>query len=298
MEAPLIATLESGGTKMVAALASGPDDILVRERIPTTTPDETISRLVAFFTNAASQFRSPQALSIGTFGPADLNSESPTYGHITTTPKPDWSHTDLLGPLQQSLKVPAIFDTDVDAALFGEVTWGAAQGLKNAAYFTIGTGIGGAVMIDGKLIHGAGHPEMGHMRLKRHPDDSFEGHCPFHKDCLEGLASGSALGNRWETSAEELPPDHPAWTIEADYLAQACLNVLMIAPPQKIILGGGVMHQEHLFPLVRKRLAELLQNYLSFPELEDMDAFIVPPALGDNAGLLGCVALGQRLLSS
>lgn len=296
MHGPFIATLESGGTKMVAALASGPDDILVRKRIPTTAPDETISALVNFFTQASSQFGQPEALAIGTFGPADLNPDSPTYGHITTTPKPGWSHTNLLGPLQKALDVPAIFDTDVDAALFGEVTWGAAKGLKNAAYFTIGTGIGGAVMINGHLIHGAGHPEMGHMRLKRHSDDHFEGHCPFHKDCLEGLASGPAIQNRWQSPAEDLAPDHAAWNIQADYLAQACLNVLMIAPPQKIILGGGVMHQAHLFPLVRERLTDLLQGYLSYPELEDMDDFIVPPALGDNAGLLGCVALGQRLL--
>lgn len=296
MHGPLIATLESGGTKMVAALASGPDDILVRKRIPTTAPDETISALVNFFTQASSQFGQPEALAIGTFGPADLNPDSPTYGHITTTPKPGWSHTNLLGPLQKALDIPAIFDTDVDAALFGEVSWGAAKGLKNAAYFTIGTGIGGAVMINGHLIHGAGHPEMGHMRLKRHADDDFEGHCPFHKDCLEGLASGPAIQNRWQSPAEDLAPDHAAWNIQADYLAQACLNILMIAPPQKIILGGGVMHQAHLFPLVRERLTDLLQSYLSYPELKDMDDFIVPPALGDNAGLLGCVALGQRLL--
>lgn len=283
---------------MVAALASGPDNILVRERIPTTTPNETIARLVSFFTHASSRHGEPQALVIGTFGPADLNSNSPTYGHITTTPKPSWSHTDLLGPIQKALDVPAVFDTDVDAALYGEATWGAAQGLKNAAYFTIGTGIGGAVMINGQLIHGAGHPEMGHMRVKRHPDDQFTGACPFHKDCLEGLASGTSINKRWQISAEDLAPDHAAWTIEADYLAQACLNVLMIAPPQKIILGGGVMHQAHLFPLVRKRLAELLQDYLSYPGLENLDDFIVPPALGDNAGLLGCVALGQVLLKS
>jgi fructokinase len=296
MHGPLIATLESGGTKMVAALASGPDDILVRKRIPTTAPDETISALVSFFTQASSQFGQPEAMAIGTFGPADLNPDSPTYGYITTTPKARWSNTNLLGPLQKALDVPAIFDTDVDAALFGEVTWGAAKGLKNAAYFTIGTGIGGAVMINGHLIHGAGHPEMGHMRLKRHADDHFEGHCPFHKDCLEGLASGPAIQNRWQSPAEDLAPDHAAWNIQADYLAQACLNVLMIAPPQKIILGGGVMHQAHLFPLVREHLTDLLQGYLSYPELADMDDFIVPPALGDNAGLLGCVALGQRLL--
>lgn len=277
---------------MVAGLASGPDHILVRERIPTTTPEETIPSLLSFF-QKHQQNHKVEALAVGTFGPADINPDSPRYGHLTATPKPNWRNADLLGPLRVALGVPAVFDTDVNAALFGEVQWGAARGLSHAAYFTIGTGIGGAVMIDGRVIHGVGHTEMGHMRVRRHADDTFEGSCPFHKDCLEGLASGPAIEKRWSTSAEELPPDHPAWEIEAAYLAQACLNVLTIAPPQRIILGGGVMHQEHLCPLVGEHLKKQLNGYLKLPE-----DFIMPPALGDNAGLLGCVALGQTLLTS
>jgi len=282
---------------MVAALASGPDDIRARKRIPTTTPEETIAALLDFYREAIAEHGAPEALAIGTFGPADIDATSESYGLITATPKPGWSDTDLLGPLREGLKLPAIFDTDVNAALFGEARWGAARGFKDAAYFTIGTGIGGAVMIGGRLIHGMGHTEMGHMRVKRHADDFFKGHCPFHEDCLEGLASGSAIGARWETPADELAPDHEAWALEADYLAQACLNLLMIAPPARIILGGGVPHQKHLFPLIRVALKSHLKGYLAHPSLQgDLSEFIVPPALGDDAGLLGCVALGQKFL--
>ena len=278
---------------MVAGLASGPGHIFARERIPTTTPEETIPALIEFFQKAVTDHGPAEALAVGTFGPADIDPESSRWGFITETPKPGWRNTDLLGSLGEALEVPSVFDTDVNAALYGEAEWGAAQGLKHAAYFTVGTGIGGAVMIDGQLIHGMGHTEMGHMRVRRHDDDFFEGGCPFHQDCLEGLASGPAIEQRWGTSPENLPPDHQAWVIEADYLAQACLNVLTIAPPQRVILGGGVMHQEHLLPLVRERLVEHLNGYLEIPA-----DFIVSPALGDDAGLLGCVALGRKILSS
>jgi fructokinase len=298
MSRPLIATLESGGTKMVAALARGPGEILCRERIPTTTPGETISRLVAFFTQVSAELEKPEALAVGTFGPADLDPSSSTYGFITATPKPHWTQSDLLGPIQKALGVPAVFETDVAASLYGEATWGAAKGMKHAAYFTVGTGIGGAVMIDGEILHGIGHPEMGHMRVSRHSKDDFKGSCPFHVDCLEGMAAGTSMSQRWNLPAEELPVDHPAWEIEASYLAQACLNLLMIAPPERIILGGGVMHQEQLFPLVRAGLSRLLDGYLAYEQLRGSLAdFIVPPALGDDAGVLGCVALGQRLLA-
>lgn len=297
MSQPLIATLESGGTKMVAALARGPGEILCRERIPTTAPEETISRLLAYFGEVTPKHGQPEALVVGTFGPADLDPGSGTYGYITSTPKPGWSQTDLLGPLRKALGVPVVFETDVAASLFGEATWGAAKGMGNAAYFTVGTGIGGGLMLNGEIVHGIGHPEMGHMRVARHPEDSFQGSCPFHGDCLEGLASGTSMNERWQVPAETLAEDHLAWEFEAYYLAQACLNLLMIAPPERIILGGGVMHQEHLFPKVRRELAQLLNGYLGYEQLQDkMDSFVLAPALGDNAGVLGCVALGQRLL--
>lgn len=300
MNRPLIATLESGGTKMVAGLASGPDDIRLRERIPTTTPKETISALVRFFQKATREHGAVEALGVGTFGPADLNMRSEQFGYITRTPKAGWSFTDLLGPLREALgDIPAAFETDVNASLFGEVRWGAARGERNAAYFTVGTGIGGGLMLNGELVHGTGHPEMGHMGVcVDSKKDPFEGVCPFHGHCLEGMASGPALEKRWGRPGHELPPKHPAWELQADYLAQACRNLLTIAPPDIIILGGGVMKQEQLFPLIREKVTEYLGGYLTYPAWEDdLSESIVPPALGDDAGLLGCVALGQDLLA-
>lgn len=292
MSGKLVAALESGGTKMVVALSRGPGEILAHEKIPTTTPGETVRNLVEFFEKGQAVYGRAEALVIGTFGPADLDVESDTYGFITSTPKPGWAQTDLLGPLRKTMgSIPEVFETDVNAALFGEASWGAAMGLKHAAYFTVGTGIGGGLMADGSLVHGSGHPEMGHMRVARHPDDEFEGGCSYHGDCLEGLASGPAIEKRWGRKAEELPVDHPAWDLEAYYLAQACMNVLTIAPVERIILGGGVMHQEQLMGMVREKLVGLVNGYLQLP---DPDKLVVLPELGDYAGLLGCVALGQK----
>lgn len=289
----MVAVLEAGGTKMVAALASGPGMILAEEKIPTTTPEETIRELVRFFEREQAVHGKAEALAIGTFGPADLEVGSDTYGFITSTPKPGWLQTDLLGPLRKAIgEVPMVFETDVNAALFGEAIWGAAKGLRHAAYFTVGTGIGGGLMIDGELLHGSGHPEMGHMRVTRHSEDDFGGACVYHGDCLEGLACGPSIEKRCGEKAEELPVDHPVWELEAYYLAQACVNVLTISPVQRIILGGGVMHQEQLLPMVKKQLSSLVNEYLDLPE-----ELIVAPELGDHAGILGCVALGhQRLL--
>ena len=292
MSGKLVAALESGGTKMVVALSRGPGETLAHEKIPTTTPGETVRNLVEFFEKWQAVYGRAEALVIGTFGPADLDVGSDTYGFITSTPKPGWAQTDLLGPLRKTMgSVPEVFETDVNAALFGEASWGAAMGLKHAAYFTVGTGIGGGLMVDGSLVHGSGHPEMGHMRVAMHPDDEFEGACSYHGDCLEGLASGPAIEKRWGKKAEELPVDHPAWDLEAYYLAQACMNVLTIAPVERIILGGGVMHQEQLMGMVREKLVGLVNGYLQLP---DTDKLVVLPELGDHAGLLGCVALGQK----
>ena len=298
MSNPIVATLESGGTKMVAALARGPDEILFRESIPTTSPDETIARLIHFYQRSFSQTVQPEVLAIGTFGPAELDLQSPQYGFITSTPKPYWAQTDLVGPFKKALGLPVVFETDVAAALMGEAKWGAARGMEHVAYFTVGTGIGGSLMMGGRLIHGVGHSEMGHMRLARHPDDHFEGACPFHRDCLEGLASGTAMKKRWNVPAQELPADHPGWRIEAHYLAQACCNVLMVAPPERIILGGGVNHQPALLALVRDELRKLLNGYLNYDQLSgQLESYLVSPELGDDAGILGCVALGQQYLS-
>ncbi len=239
----------------------------------------------------------PAAIGIAAFGPLDPDPASPTYGHITTTPKEGWAHTDFVGALRRHFDGPIAFDTDVNGAALGEWRWGAARGLDTFIYLTVGTGIGGGGMARGRLLHGLIHPEMGHIRLARDPQrDPFAGICPFHGDCLEGLASGPALEKRWGQKAETLPPDHPAWDLEADYLAQALHNFICVLSPQRIILGGGVMQQRHLFPRIRARVLASLNGYVQSPALlERIDEYIVPPALGSRAGVLGAIALGERV---
>jgi fructokinase len=286
--------VEAGGTKFVCAVGGGPDDLRAEMRFPTTTPAETLQRTSEFFERAARSERIA-AIGIAAFGPLDPNPNSPTFGYITSTPKPGWANTDVVGPLRRALKTPVGFDTDVNGAALGEWRWGAARGLDTFIYLTIGTGIGGGGMVNGQLMHGLLHPEMGHSRVPHDLGrDPFPGSCPFHGDCLEGLASGPALEKRWGQRAETLPPDHPAWALEAHYLALALTNYVCILSPQRILLGGGVMAQDHLFPLVRAETRNLLNGYLSSPAiLEKIDAYIVPPALGSRAGVLGALALAQ-----
>lgn len=286
--------IEAGGTKFVCAVGSGPDAIEAELRFPTTTPAETIGRAVAFFREQAA-VGPLAAVGVAAFGPLDPNPASPTYGFITTTPKPGWAQTDLAGEIRRALGVPVGFDTDVNGAALGEQRWGAAQGLDTFVYFTIGTGVGGGGMVGGRLMHGLVHPEMGHMRLPRNPADAFPGICPFHGDCFEGLAAGPALRARWGQPAELLPPDHPAWVVEAETIALALANVICILSPQRIILGGGVMEQAQLFPLVRRRTQALLNGYVQAPAiLDEIDGYIAPPALGNRAGVLGALALAEQ----
>jgi fructokinase len=230
---------------------------------------------------------------IASFGPVDLRPESPTYGYITSTPKPGWSNVSIAGATRAALGVPVGFDTDVNAAALAEQRWGAGRGLHSFIYLTIGTGIGGGGLLDGKLTHGLVHPEMGHIRVPHDvAADPFPGICPFHGDCLEGLASGPAMNARWRQPAEDLPEDHPAWALEARYLALALANFVCTLSPQRIVMGGGVMSKTLLFPLIRRNLRELLNNYVRTPEiLERMDSYVVPPALGARAGALGGLAL-------
>ena len=284
--------IEAGGTKFVCAVGTAPDD--VREtRFPTTTPDESINRAIAFFREQ------PRitAIGIASFGPIDLHPDSPTFGYITTTPKPGWANTDLAGAIKRALGVSIGFDTDVNVAALGEQRWGAAQGLDTFIYLTIGTGIGGGGLSSGKLLHGLIHPEMGHIRLPHDlARDPFPGACPYHGDCLEGLASGPALEKRWGARAETLPPDHPAWKLEARYLALALVNFICTLSPQRIILGGGVMEQAQLFPLIRREVQRLLNGYVQSPMIiENIDAYIVPPGLGKRAGVLGAIALAETV---
>lgn len=275
-------------------MGTGPDDVRDRTTFPTTTPEATISRALTFFRRWAADL---VAVGIGSFGPVDPDPSSPTYGHITTTPKPGWENTDILGRVEAALGVPAGFDTDVNAAALGEHRWGAAQDVDTLVYLTVGTGIGGGAMVTGELLHGLMHPEMGHIRVP-HDDmrDPFEGVCPFHGDCLEGLAAGPAIEARWGQPGEALPADHPAWALEAHYLALGLVAFICTLSPQRIILGGGVMQQYQLFPMIRSEVQELLNGYIQVPAIttDAVDDYIVPPALGGDAGVLGAIALAQQ----
>jgi fructokinase len=284
--------IEAGGTKFVCAIGTGPDDIRDEARFATTTPVETIGRAIAFFQTRQAELA---AIGIASFGPVDPNPRSATYGFITSTPKPGWANTDFAGPIRQVLDLPVGFDTDVNGAALGEHRWGAAEGLDTFLYLTIGTGIGGGGMAGGRLMHGLVHPEMGHMLLRHdRTADPFDGVCPFHGDCLEGLASGPALQARWGQPAEALPADHPAWPLQASYLALALTNLICSLSPQRIIMGGGVMMGPNLLPLIRARVQELLNNYVQAPEiLDEIDGYIVPPALGSRSGVLGAIALAE-----
>jgi fructokinase len=283
--------IEAGGTKFVCAVGAGPGQIEAEIRFPTTTPAENIAQCIDFF----AAYPALTAVGIAAFGPLDPNLQSPTFGYITTTPKPYWGHVDFAGPIARALRLPVAFDTDVNGAALGEWRWGAAQGLDTFIYLTIGTGIGGGIMANGRLLHGLLHPEMGHMRLPHNwEQDPYAGKCPYHGDCFEGMAAGPAIAARWGVSGAELPPDHPAWELEAHYIASALHAYICILSPERIILGGGVMDQPHLFPLVRQKVLASLNGYVQVTAVTDqIDSYIVPPSLGNQAGVLGAIALAQ-----
>ena len=288
--------IEAGGTKFVCAVGTGPEDIHTETRFPTTTPEETLGKAIDFFREAVAAGRNLDAIGIGSFGPVDPDPDSPTWGYITTTPKPGWANTEVAGAIGRALEVPVGFDTDVNAAALGEYRWGAAQGLSSFIYLTVGTGIGGGGMVEGRLLHGLMHPEMGHLRIPHDRSaDPFPGNCPFHGDCLEGLAAGPAIAARWGRRGETLPEEHPAWPLEARYLAHGLVNFILTLAPQRIVIGGGVMSQPHLFELVRAEVQSLLNGYIQAPEiLDEIDAYIVPPGLGQRSGVLGAMALAER----
>jgi fructokinase len=289
----LYGAIEAGGTKFVCAVGTGPEDLRAQARFPTTTPKETIGRCIDFF-RAQPKI---EALGVGCFGPIELRRDAASYGHVTTTPKIGWTNADVVGPLHQALGVPVGFDTDVNGAVLGEARWGAAQGLETAIYVTIGTGIGGGALIGGKLAHGLVHPEMGHLLVPREPDDlDFAGDCPFHgARCWEGVASGPAMERRWGRRAETLPGDHRAWDLEARYIASALTTLVLVLSPDRLILGGGVMQVDRLFPLVRKHLQRSLGGYVQADAvITGMDEYVVPPRLGQRAGIAGALALAER----
>ncbi len=286
-----IGALEAGGTKMVVAIADENGNIIDRASFPTLTPVETMPVLIDYFRKWQLS-----ALGIGTFGPADLNKDSATYGYITSTPKTAWKFYDILGEFKKALNIPVGFDTDVNAAALGEATYGCMQGITDGIYITIGTGIGVGVLSNGHLLHGMLHPEAGHILISKNPADHYAGKCPYHGCCFEGLAAGPAIEGRYGKKAFELVDQAEVWDLEAEYIAKALVNYILILAPKKIVLGGGVMHQEQLFPLIRKKTADLLAGYINTKEIADMDSYIVGPSLNDNQGILGCVALALKEL--
>ena len=289
-----IGALEAGGTKMVLAIYDEAGQELERLTLPTETPDITMPPMQAFFRD-----HGIDALGVGSFGPLALGEADPNYGAITTTPKLAWRNYPLLQRLTEGLDIPSAIDTDVNAAALAEVEAGAARGCRSAVYVTIGTGIGAGICIDGRPVHGMLHPEAGHMLLRPHPDDPLpRGVCPYHDGCLEGLAAGPALGARANGNAKDLPDDHPLFALEAHYLAQMCVNLILTVSPEKIILGGGVMQRASLFPMIRRETQRLLGGYVQTEQvLSGIDNYIVPPALFPVSGLYGSYLLGRQALA-
>lgn len=290
--ASLYGGIEGGGTKFVCAIGDGPDHIVDETRFPTTTPDETIQQACDFFRPYVSKDRL-KCIGLGSFGPVDVNPESSTYGYITTTPKPNWANTNILGQLKKELNIPMAMDMDVAAAAMGEFKWGVSKGLDPSLYLTVGTGIGGGYIINGRPLTGLVSLEMGHIRIPHDLTlDPFAGACVYHGDCFEGLASGPAIQARMGRRAETLPDNDPFWDLEAGYIAFALANYIFTFAPKKIVVGGGVLQKDFLFNRIRKKVSVVLNGYLNHSILLDrLDEYIVPPGLGDRSGVLGAIAL-------
>lgn len=287
----LYGALEAGGTKMVCAMGKEDGTILEQISIPTTTPEETMPRIIEYFKD-----KDIASLGVGTFGPVDVNKGSQTYGHILDTPKLPWRGYDVAGTLEKELGVKVGIDTDVNGSCLGEITFGASKGLDPVVYITIGTGVGVGIFINGSLLHGMLHPEAGHILIRQHDNDTYNGKCPYHSNCLEGMAAGPAIEARWGKKAIELKDDTKVWELEAYYIAQAIVGYILTISPKRVILGGGVMHQEQLFPLIRKEVDKLMNGYLTTKEMKDLDNYIVPASLNDDQGIMGCIQLAKQAL--
>lgn len=297
----IIGAIEAGGTKFVCGLLeadrrdSAAPVLFSRASVPTTTPEQTLAEVRDFLRSAEEGRGAPDCVGIGCFGPVDLRPGSPTWGRIASTPKPGWSGADIAGFFRSELGVPIAFETDVNAAAFGEYLWGAARGLKDFVYLTVGTGIGGGAFSGGSLVHGLSHPELGHLRLAREAGDAFPGRCPYHRDCLEGLASGPAVAERWGAKPEDLPPGHPAWELEARYLARAIAAYTFVLSPEKVLVGGGIGMRPGLAERVAALLGEELGGYVAaLSRPERLAGYVVRPVLGADAGLFGAAAIAMR----
>ena len=287
----LFGGIEMGGTKFVCAIGDGRGSLKDFARFPTTTPPETLGRAVHFF----QQHEPVEAIGIASFGPLDIDPHSPTYGSLTTTPKPGWARVNLLRVLGEYLPVPLALETDVNAAALGEALFGAGQDAASLLYVTVGTGVGGGFVMGQQCLHGLVHPEMGHVQVRRMEGDPFPGLCPFHGDCLEGLVSGPALAARTGMEPSQIPPDHPVWHAVAHYLGTALAQFVLVLSPERIVLGGGVMEQQHLFAPIRARMQQVLNGYPAHPALlAHVDQLIVPAALHTRPGVLGAMALARR----
>ncbi|MCI8619116.1 MAG: ROK family protein [Oscillospiraceae bacterium] len=281
--------LEAGGTKMVCAIGNENGQILERVSIPTETPEKTMPALIDFFKD-----KGLAAIGIGCFGPVDLDKNSKTYGFITSTPKLSWKNYPIVAEFEKALGIPVGFDTDVNAAALGEAVWGCTKTVKNSIYITVGTGVGVGVIIDGKPYHGMIHPEGGHIFISRRKDDPMEqGICPYHATCLEGLASGPAIEKRWGVKGAALSDRKEVWELEAYYLGQAICTYIMTLSPERIILGGGVMHQQQLLPMVRREVQKQMCGYVQGKGMDNLDEYIVPISLNDNQGAMGCIKLAM-----
>lgn len=287
-----LGALEAGGTKMVCAIGDETGKIFEQISIPTKTPEDTVPEMINYFRNAQ-----VEALGIGCFGPIDPDKRSKTYGYITSTPKLAWADYNIVGAFEKELNCPVGFDTDVNGSVLGEVTFGQAKGKSCVVYVTIGTGVGAGIYIEGKLLHGMLHPEAGHVMIQRREGDDYQGKCPYHKTCLEGLAAGPAVEERWGKKAIELKDRKEVWDLEAYYIAQALSGYILTLSPEMIILGGGIMHQEQLFPMIRSYVREMLGGYIKTEELDNMESYIVPASLNDDQGIMGALELGRRALA-
>ncbi|MEM1244507.1 MAG: ROK family protein [Pseudomonadota bacterium] len=288
-------SIEAGGTKFVCAHGTNADDIQDRVVIPTKHPEETIPAIFQYIYKVA-QKHTIAGIGLGIFGPIDLDPKSATHGFITTTPKKAWQNFDMVGHFKHEFNLPVGFEVDVNASALGEHRWGSAQGLTDFIYVTVGTGIGGGAMVGGQLLHGALHAEMGHIMVPHLPEDEFAGVCGHHQDCLEGLASGPSMCKRWQVdSALEIPEDHHAWEWEAQYLAYAMMNYTLCLSPQRIIIGGGVMRQDHLLDRIKIKTQAYLNEYIKHKNLTtEIDQYIVRPGLNENSGICGGIALAQN----
>lgn len=283
----MFGAIEAGGTKFVCAVSDEDFNIIERVSFPTRNPGETLKNVFGFFDS----YKDLKAIGIGSFGPIEVNIKSPKYGYVTSTPKLAWRDFDFLGEMKSRYRLPIGWTTDVNAAGLGEYELGSARDKNSCIYLTVGTGIGGGALIEGEFVEGFGHTEMGHIIVRKHPDDNFKGWCPYHGDCLEGLTAGPSIEKRYGVKGQELGEEHEVWEFLAYYLAQALVNYTLTIRPEKLILGGGVMKQKHLLRMIKDKFSQLLKDYIEIPPI---DEYIVNPALGDNAGIIGALILGKK----